>query len=1055
MTGDPWAFMGMDFYVDENLIVDGNYISDGENNYLISDLNISGISWVDANSVYVPYDGATRDVNIGQNSLLVWQIKDLMDRRNIVLTTRMLYDEDENYALNWQTRSLIDDDEIISLMWDSRFLINDDGDIVAKWTDEFELVENMDASGNSIYAAMDVNATQFMKAGCYYFLDGTHFCSLGDMNAGVDLTGYVPYIGATTDLNLGLHNLDVNNINIGTPAGTDPRITFLSDGAYGIFWWEDVGDRFNFDHGIDVDGTIAADEFVGPSIRWATGDYLTFNRTDNNWGFLINNEQVVEIDSTGNVWVGGTLDVDSNITANCYILNDGNYFCNLDDLHLEIIPDTNWETSWTVFDANMNATYTRLGDTNVWINQLLLPYLTKTDANMFYALKDDVNIWIDQKIALVSGLVDTNWVTSWATFDANMKATYYTQDQLNSPSGSGLIGIPIIGTPTWTDQNDFDNLFGSTGRATGGTISEAGGVITIAAGTGFIKATDSDTAELLSFDWAEETGFSVATNTIKYFGIEYNGGSPQVMETTSEGDFDFDTSFPLGQVINQADEYYVLQNPWWVTDGMTNIIERFGSFGHLQRDAEVGGLIPGYSGVRYLTMSGGRIWGRLLEHNIANFTTVGDVDDFDMYYRDSATTWAEVELYQWNNTQYNPITGVNAYTLQTISNNQYSVIWVWVNASSQKPSLMFPQQTYPSVAAAEAEIVPDFPAMWYKGGIIIGRFIVKQGVDDPIEVQTAFDTMFSAALAADHGNLAGLSDDDHTQYLLANGSRVLTGDWNAGDYNIKAKYFIGNGSLLTGITFTDTNFQTAGYGDLNMDLNYLQVGDNVSELENDAGYLTSYLDTNFQTAGMSVADINNLWKASGTDIYNLNSGNVSLTGNLTLAQSKYIYLDGANNRIISDGDDYVGIYGNAGAKLGSVSGGADSTIFEVIEGTGSKATGDLEATGNLKVAGIIHPTGIQQTTIASGAITITGNVVSVDTESAAATDDLTTINGGKAGQILVIKATLVGKTVVCKDGTGNLRLNGDMTLNHQQDTLTLLESTDGGNWFEISRSNNS
>lgn len=324
--------------------------------------------------------------------------------------------------------------------------------------------------------------------------------------------------------------------------------------------------------------------------------------------------------------------------------------------------------------------------------------------------------------------------------------------------------ISRIGSPTWTTQEHFNRLFGGVGRATGGAISEAGGVITIAAGTGFIRAADTDATELLSFDWAEETGFSVATNTIKYFGIEYNAGSPQVMETTSEGDFDFDTSFPLGQVINQADEYYVMQNPWWVTEGLTNVIERFGSLGHLQRDSEVGGLIPGYSGVRYLTMSGGRLWSRLTEHNIANFTTVGDVADFDMYYMDSASTWTEQELYQWNNTQYNPITGVNAYTLQTIPNNQYSVIWIWVNVASQKPSLIFPQQYYPSSASAEAEAVPEFPAMWYKGGIIIGRFIVKQGVDDPLQVDSVFDMQFSASQAADHGNLAGLTDDDHTQY---------------------------------------------------------------------------------------------------------------------------------------------------------------------------------------------------------------------------------------------------------------------------------------------------
>ena len=59
------------------------------------------------------------------------------------------------------------------------------------------------------------------------------------------------------------------------------------------------------------------------------------------------------------------------------------------------------------------------------------------------------------------------------------------------------IHISKIGSATWTNQQHYNNLYGAAGRATGGTISESGGVITIGAGTGFIKATDSDTAEIL------------------------------------------------------------------------------------------------------------------------------------------------------------------------------------------------------------------------------------------------------------------------------------------------------------------------------------------------------------------------------------------------------------------------------------------------------------------------------------------------------------------------------------------------------------------------------
>jgi len=94
--------------------------------------------------------------------------------------------------------------------------------------------------------------------------------------------------------------------------------------------------------------------------------------------------------------------------------------------------------------------------------------------------------------------------------------------------------------------------------------------------------------------------------------------------------------------------------------------------------------------------------------------------------------------------------------------------------------------------------------------------------------------------------------------------------YNVGDVN--ATRFIGDGSLLTGISTTDTNFETAGYGDLNMDLNYLQSGDNISELFNDAGYLTNFNDTNAWTAGI----IND----SNVFLIDLNSvGNLKADGN--------------------------------------------------------------------------------------------------------------------------------------------------------------------------------
>jgi len=49
----------------------------------------------------------------------------------------------------------------------------------------------------------------------------------------------------------------------------------------------------------------------------------------------------------------------------------------------------------------------------------------------------------------------------------------------------------------------------------------------------------------------------------------------------------------------------------------------------------------------------------------------------------------------------------------------------------------------------------------------------------------------------DHGSLAGLGDDDHTQYLLAAGTRALTGNWDVGAFTITGTQFISDIAIGT------------------------------------------------------------------------------------------------------------------------------------------------------------------------------------------------------------------------------------------------------------------
>jgi hypothetical protein len=84
------------------------------------------------------------------------------------------------------------------------------------------------------------------------------------------------------------------------------------------------------------------------------------------------------------------------------------------------------------------------------------------------------------------------------------------------------------------------------------------------------------------------------------------------------------------------------------------------------------------------------------------------------------------------------------------------------------------------------------------------------------------------------------------------------------------------------------------------------------------------------------------------------------------------------------------------------------------------------------------------------------SILEVDTEGAAATDDLTTINGGVNGQIITIGQKVNSRDVTVKHGTGNILLNGlaDYALTGVADTLTLVYRSTITTWCEVGRGNN-
>jgi hypothetical protein len=136
------------------------------------------------------------------------------------------------------------------------------------------------------------------------------------------------------------------------------------------------------------------------------------------------------------------------------------------------------------------------------------------------------------------------------------------------------------------------------------------------------------------------------------------------------------------------------------------------------------------------------------------------------------------------------------------------------------------------------------------------------------------------------------------------------------------------------------------------------------------------------------------------------------------------------------------------------SGGVDQIIFGgsgiTIPGANTIISGRTLCSGPLAFY-----LGESERTIASGVISQTQSFHTVDTEADAASDDLDTITPSLGVcELLILRAANSARTVTLKDGTGNLKLAGDMVLDNEEDTITLVYSVALSAWLEIARSNN-
>jgi len=291
--------------------------------------------------------------------------------------------------------------------------------------------------------------------------------------------------------------------------------------------------------------------------------------------------------------------------------------------------------------------------------------------------------------------------------------------------------------------------------------------IDVAAGEGYVRATNDQQGDLKFITWSASLGISIPSpaagqETTRFVGVEYNSGSPQVTVRTTFN-WNWYTDFPLARVSYDGVTLRIL-NAYAHTEDTANLTRKYLRLNfpfHREDPPEgSGGLILGESGTRNLTMSAGNLW-----HGF-NVYTLSAIDtsvsgNFDTHYQRSGGGFNTTHgVTQWPNDKYDDGSG----TLVTMTNNRYACLWVYIDASDNELDVIYGRAQYTTLAQAEEEGIPTTPDHLTYHGRLIGRIIFQKSAATATVIESAFENVFSAASVNNHNQLSGLQGGTSGEY---------------------------------------------------------------------------------------------------------------------------------------------------------------------------------------------------------------------------------------------------------------------------------------------------
>jgi len=314
--------------------------------------------------------------------------------------------------------------------------------------------------------------------------------------------------------------------------------------------------------------------------------------------------------------------------------------------------------------------------------------------------------------------------------------------------------VDVLTGATYDDVQAWLNTTQSAGIITGGEISDdLDGTVTIAAGNGIIKTTNSDIGDNLFFDWVQDATLVMTDNATNYIYVDYNSGTPTLNVTTTSV-ANRHTIYNFGQVYREGTSIDIINGGLRIEDFSKRVQQH-----HVEESALhfVSGAVVAETGTRNISITAGVMYAGL--NRIAtDAINTAVADDFEYYYY-NGTVWVKSDQTQIDNLQYNDI----ATGLATLANNQYGVHWVYKGTNGDS-YVLYGQGSYTFSEAEEVQIPASLPMHVEDFGVLRAKIIIQKSATVFTDIINATGDEFSGTTASDHNNLTGLDGGEAGYY---------------------------------------------------------------------------------------------------------------------------------------------------------------------------------------------------------------------------------------------------------------------------------------------------